>query len=76
MAEYNGLKNKQANGVVDALFGVACVEDKKKKAATPVKKDINPFTKDRGVFKTKTTCRQNSGKMCTPASEKTDAEAV
>merc|ERR1711982_303067 len=68
VAETNGLKNKQVKGVVDALFGVACAEIKKngnfklagmlnlklkKKAATPAKKGINPFTKEPCVFKAK-----------------------
>merc|ERR1719174_76681 len=68
VAETNGLKNKQVKGVVESLFGVACAEIKKngnfklagmlnlklkKKAATPAKKGINPFTKEPCVFKAK-----------------------
>merc|ERR1712227_687662 len=68
VAETNGLKNKQVKGVIDSLFGVACAEIKKngnfklggmlnlklkKKAATPARKGINPFTKEPCVFKAK-----------------------
>merc|ERR1712227_465923 len=68
VAETNGLKNKQVKGVIEALFGVATSEIKKngnfklagmlnlklkKKAATPAKKGINPFTKEPCVFKAK-----------------------
>ena len=64
VAETNGLKNKQVKGVIESLFGVATNEIKKngnfklagmlklkKKAATPAKKGINPFTKEPCVFK-------------------------
>jgi len=68
VAETNGLKNKQVKGVVEALFAVAAGEIKKsgsfklagmlnmklkKKAASPAKKGINPFTKEPCVFKAK-----------------------
>jgi len=68
VAETTGLKPKQAKGVVEALFAVACAEIKKngsfkiagmlnlklkKKAASPAKKGINPFTKEPCVFKAK-----------------------
>ena len=68
IAETNGLKTKQANGVVEALMAVACAEIKKngsfklagmlnmklkKKAASLAKKGINPFTKEPCVFKAK-----------------------
>ena len=68
IAETNGLKAKQAKGVVEALMAVACGEIKKngsfklagmlnlklkKKAASPAKKGINPFTKEPCVFKAK-----------------------
>merc|ERR1712127_766421 len=68
VAESNGLKNKQVKGVIEALFAVACGEIKKngsfklagmlnlklkKKAASPAKKGINPFTKEPCVFKAK-----------------------
>merc|ERR1712166_839275 len=68
VAETNGLKTKQAKGVVEALMAVACDQIKKhgsfklagmlnmklkKKAASAAKKGINPFTKDPCVFKAK-----------------------
>merc|ERR1712028_136517 len=68
VAGTTGLKPKQAKGVVEALFAVACAEIKKngsfkiagmlnlklkKKAASPAKKGINPFTKEPCVFKAK-----------------------
>jgi len=68
VAETNGLKAKQAKGVVEALMAVACDQIKKngsfklggmlnlklkKKAASPAKKGINPFTKEPCVFKAK-----------------------
>ena len=63
VAETNRLKNKQVKGVIESLFGVATNEIKKngnfklagmlKKAATPAKKGINPFTKEPCVFKAK-----------------------
>jgi len=68
VAETNGLKTKQAKAVVEALMAVACAEIKKngsfklggmlnmklkKKAASPAKKGINPFTKEPCVFKAK-----------------------
>ena len=68
VAESNGLKPKQAKGVVEALMAVACAEIKKngsfklagilnmklkKKAASAAKKGINPFTKEPCVFKAK-----------------------
>merc|ERR1711957_570019 len=68
LAETNGLKAKQAKGVVEALMAVACSEIKKngnfklagmlnmklkKKPASPAKKGLNPFTKEPCVFKAK-----------------------
>merc|ERR1712224_1009123 len=68
VAETNGLKTKQAKGVVEALMAVACDQIKKngnfklggmlnlklkEKPATPAKKGINPFTKEPCVFKAK-----------------------
>merc|ERR1739841_362389 len=68
VAETNGLKSKQAKGIVEALMAVACDQIKKngsfklagmlnmklkKKPATPAKKGINPFTKEPCVFKAK-----------------------
>merc|ERR1740115_219737 len=60
VAETNGLKAKQAKGVVEALMAVACSEIKKngnfklkKKPASVAKKGINPFTKEPCVFKAK-----------------------
>merc|ERR1712166_397480 len=68
LAETNGLKAKQAKGVVEALMAVACSEIKKngnfkfagmlnlklkKKPATAAKKGVNPFTKEPCVFKAK-----------------------
>ena len=68
IAETNGLKAKQAKGVVEALMAVCCSEIKKngnfklagmlnlklkKKAASAAKKGINPFTKEPCVFKAK-----------------------
>jgi len=68
VAETNGLKTKQAKGVVEALMAVACDQIKKngsfklggmlnmklkKKPATAAKKGINPFTKEPCVFKAK-----------------------
>merc|ERR1740117_2504997 len=68
IAESNGLKAKQAKGVVEALMAVTCAEIKKngsfkfagmlnlklkKKPATAAKKGINPFTKEPCVFKAK-----------------------
>ena len=62
------MKTKQAKGVIEALMAVACAEIKKngnfklagmlnmklkKKAASPAKKGINPFTKEPCVFKAK-----------------------
>ena len=53
VAETNRLKNKQVKGVIESLFGVATNEIKKlkKKATTPAKKGIDPFTKAPCVFK-------------------------
>jgi len=68
VAEKNELKNKQVKGVVEALMAVACAEIKKngsfklagmlnmklkKKAASPARKGLNPFTKEPCVFKAK-----------------------
>ena len=62
VAETDGLKNKQVKGVIDALFVPACGNFKlagmlnlklKKKPATTATKGINPFTKERCVFKAK-----------------------
>ena len=68
VAETNGLKTKQAKGVVEALMSVARAEIKKngsfklggmrnmkfkKKPASPVKKGINPFAKAPCVFNAK-----------------------
>ena len=68
IAETNGLKAKQAKGVVEALMAITCAEIKKhgsfkfagmlnlklkKKPASPAKKGINPFTKEPCVFKAK-----------------------
>merc|ERR1711937_456840 len=68
VAETNGLKAKQAKGVVEALMAVACDQIKKngsfklagmlnmklkKKPASPAKKGVNPFTKEPCVFKAK-----------------------
>merc|ERR1712224_327534 len=68
VAETNGLKTKQAKGVVEALMAVACDQIKKngsfklagmlnlklkKKPASPARKGVNPFTKEPCVFKAK-----------------------
>ena len=62
------LTHTEVDGVIDALFDVACAELKKngnfklagmlnlklkKKPATPAKKGINPFTKELSVFNAK-----------------------
>merc|ERR1712224_79309 len=68
VAETNGLKTKQAKGVVEALMTVACDQIKKhgsfklagmlnmklkKNPATAAMKGVNPFTKEPCVFKAK-----------------------
>ena len=68
VAVINGLKTKQAKGVVEALMAAACDQIKKnrnlklvgllnmelkKKPASPAKTGINPFTKEPCVFKAK-----------------------
>ena len=68
VAETNGLKTKQAKGVVEALMAVACDQIKKngnfklagllnmkskRKPASLAKKGINAFTKEPCVFKAK-----------------------
>merc|ERR1711907_778180 len=68
VAEKNGLNGKQVKAVVDGLMEIAAAELKKngsfklggclnlklkKKAATPARKGVNPFTKEPCVFKAK-----------------------
>merc|ERR1719356_1505548 len=68
VAETTGLKTKDVKGTVEAIMGVAAEELKKtgsfkfagmlnlklkKKAATPARKGVNPFTKEPCVFKAK-----------------------
>ena len=68
VAESTGLRQKDVKGTVEAILGVAVKELKttgafkfagmlnmklKKKAATPARKGVNPFTKEPCVFKAK-----------------------